>query len=88
MSLDYDFSLKNKLPNSNDWANTLFRLMNAHQNLQDDSIIAAVFMEAEIDSELLATIREIPVISPMIQEATASDLLQQKVIHYHRTRWP
>ena len=45
-------------------------------------------MEPEISSMLTATVRELPVTSHMIKEATASDPLLQEVISYHHTRWP
>ena len=50
-------------------------------------IVATVSVEPEIVSLLRATVRELPVITQMVQETTASDSLLQKVIHYYLAKW-
>ena len=57
-------------------------------NLPEDSVVAAVSVEAEIVSLLSATVRALPVTSQMIQKATVSEPLLQKVILYYCTKWP
>ena len=86
--LDYDFSIKYLSTHSIGHADALSRLINSHQKQPEDSVVAAISLEPEISSMLTATVRELPVTSHMIKEATASHPLPQEVISYHRTRWP
>ena len=86
--LDYDFSIKYLSTYSIGQADTLSRLINKHQKQPEDSVVPVISLEPEISSMLTATVRELPVTSHMIKEATASDPQLQEVIYYHRTRWP
>ena len=86
--LDYDFSIKYLSTNSIGQADALSRLIDTHQKQPEDSVVTAISLEPEISSMLTATVRELPVTSHMIKEATASDPLLQEVISYHHTRWP
>ena len=73
--LDYDFSIKYLSTNSIGHADALSKLKNTHQKQPEDSVVAAISLEPEISSMLTATVRELPVTSHMIKEATASDPL-------------
>lgn len=64
----------------------LSRLMYAQQNLSEVFVVATVSVE-EIVPVLTTSVRGLSATSQMVQEATASDPLLQKVIHYHRTKW-
>ena len=85
--LDYDFLINDLSTNSIGHADALSRLINTHQKQPEDYVVAEISLEPEISSMLTATVRELPVTSHMIKEATASDPLLQEVISYHRTRW-
>ena len=87
MLLDYDNSIKNQSTNSIGKADALSKLMNAHQNLPENSVVAAVSAEPKIVSVLTATVRTMPITLKIIKKATVSDLLLQKVIPYHYTKW-
>ena len=82
MLLDYDFSIKYQSTNSNGQVYVLSRLINIHQNLPKDYVVAAVSAEPEIASVFTATVRVLPVTSVMIQAAKTSGPMFQKVNRY------
>ena len=56
MLLNNDFSIKYQSTNSIVQANDLSRLVNAHKNLPEDSIVAAVLVESDIVLVLTDTV--------------------------------
>lgn len=58
-----------------------------HKLLLEDTVFAAVSVKPEVVSALVSTARTLPVTPEMILEATTSDLLSQKFLHFHSINW-
>lgn len=80
MLLYYDFAIN--YHNKFNYADALSRLMSAHCKPPADT---ALSIEIEIVSLLTTSVKAV-VTSQIVQEATVSDPLLQKVMHYHPTK--
>lgn len=88
MLLDYNFSIKYQSSSNISQAYALSRLISSHCKLPEDTVVAVVFVEPEVVLALVSTVRTQSVMSQMIQKATNSDSLLQKVPHFHFTNQP
>ncbi|VDL93152.1 unnamed protein product [Schistocephalus solidus] len=64
------------------------RLINSRTKEPDDTVFMSVFIESEVHSLFLDSIRKLPVTFEEALNATKQDQLLRQVIKYHRTQWP
>ena len=86
--MDYNFTLKYNRTDSIGHADELSRLITIQNKVPEDTVIVVVSLEPEITSVFASTRRALPVTSIMISEATSFDPVLQKVMCFHRTKWP
>ena len=86
--LDDNFTIKYKRIHSICLSGALSGLMTIQNNLPDDSVIVAVFLEPDITWVFRSTVRALPVTLIMVCEATPFDVVPQKVMRFYRTKWP
>ena len=82
MLLDYNFPLKYE-PGSKIGQSDAFPDSSLQIKKHQRTVIAAISVEPEVISELVSTVRALPVTSEMIKEATAADPILQKVLNFH-----
>ena len=86
--LGYDFSIRYKRTEDFGKADGLSRLIGRHHQQEDDTVIAAISFEGDVQHELTDAIRGIPVTASEIRAATATDPTLRSVMNYLKTAWP
>lgn len=86
--LSYEFDIEHVGTNHFGHADALSRLMKRPSNNETTVIASISSFEAGIHRILNEAVRALPITSTMIQEATATDNVLQKVSLYLRTTWP
>ncbi|XP_062708325.1 uncharacterized protein K02A2.6-like [Aedes albopictus] len=70
------------------YADFLSRLMSTHRRLDEDYVIAAVYVESEAKAILEDTISNLPVTRQMIVAETRKDPVLQQVVNFLKESWP
>ncbi|CAI2738162.1 unnamed protein product, partial [Dicrocoelium dendriticum] len=86
--LAYDFAVKYTATKDIGQADALSRLLELQQHQQEESIIAAISLESEVNQVLMENFRKLPVTFDMVRDATVRDPLLRQVIKFHTTQWP
>ena len=86
--LNYDFSITFQSSTNIGQADALSRLINTNKSHNDDTVIAAISLETEVDRVLSDAVHSLPVTAEMIALHTNKDPVLQKVKNYLRQGWP
>ncbi|KIH52830.1 hypothetical protein ANCDUO_17061 [Ancylostoma duodenale] len=86
--LGYDFSIQYRSTTSIGQADALSRLIASQPTTDEDRVIAAISVDADIQHVFINTIRALPVTADEIKEATTNDRLLQLIKTYIKGKWP
>ena len=86
--LGYNFKIRYLSTDKIGHADALSRLISSQRKSTEDIVISTVSVEPDILAVFATTVRALPVTAKMIQEATSSDPVLQKVLDYNCTKWP
>ncbi|KIH68448.1 hypothetical protein ANCDUO_01215 [Ancylostoma duodenale] len=86
--LGYDFSIQYRSTTSIGKVDSLFRLIASQPTTDEDRVIAAISVDADIQHVFINTIRALPVTADENKEATTNDRLLQLIKTYIKGKWP
>ncbi|CAL8101398.1 unnamed protein product [Calicophoron daubneyi] len=86
--LAYDFTIKYQSTTTFGQADALSRLIGSQANSAEDSIIATIEAESDVNRILSDALRALPVTAEQIKQATATDRELQTLTKFLRTKWP
>ncbi|EYB85899.1 hypothetical protein Y032_0289g1517 [Ancylostoma ceylanicum] len=86
--LGYDFSIQYRSTTSIGQADALSRLIASQPTIDEDRVIAAISVDADIQHVFINTVRALPVTADEIKEATTNDRLLQLIKTYIKEKWP